>query len=88
MEAFMVSINGKRVTADHGNKDVRVNQKLIDADQFLEVVTAKSVFIESIKCGGMKILSKEIFIEGNIVSHGPIVLAAMQIHVNRETAMT
>jgi hypothetical protein len=84
----MVRINSKRTGADHGDKDIKIDRNLIEQDQFLEIATAKSVRIESIKCGGMKILAKEIFLDGDIASSGPIILAAMQIHINREAAMT
>jgi hypothetical protein len=70
---------------DHNDndKDIVIDRKLVDVGQFLEVITTKNVFIESVECGGMKVLSKEIFIEGDIISHGPIILAATQIHVVR-----
>jgi hypothetical protein len=80
----MVRINRKRIDADRGDKDIRIDRNSIKPNQFLEITTAKSVHIESIKCGGMRILAKEIRLDGDIVSQGPIVLAAMQIYINRE----
>jgi hypothetical protein len=84
----MVRINRKIVDADRGDKDIKIDRNSIKANQFLEISTAKSVHIESMKCGGMRILAKAIFLKGDIVSSGPIVLAAMEIHINREVTMT
>jgi hypothetical protein len=84
----MVRINGKRVSADRGDKDIKIDQNSIKADQFLEIATAKSVRIKSIECYGMKILAKEIFLDGDIISSGPVVPAATEIHINREAAVT
>jgi hypothetical protein len=84
----MVRINRKKVSVDRSDKDIKVDRNSIKANQFLEISTAKNVHIESVECGGMRILAKEIFLEGDIVSSGPVVLAAMKIHVNREAAMT
>lgn len=81
----MVRINGKKVIADHGGKDIKVNSDVVDVDQFLEIATAKSVHIKSMKCCGMRILAKKIFLDGEIISSGPVVLAAMEIRINRET---
>ncbi|MDR2267988.1 MAG: hypothetical protein LBD81_00880 [Holosporaceae bacterium] len=80
----MVRINGKKVKADRGGKDIKVGRNAVDANQFLEIATAKSVHIESMECGGMRILAKKIFLDGKIVSSGSIILAAMEIHINRE----
>jgi hypothetical protein len=80
----MVRINGKRINADLGNRDIRVDRNSIKASQFLEAFTAKSVHIKSIECSGMRILAERIFLEGDIVSSGPVVLAATEIHINRE----
>jgi hypothetical protein len=84
----MVRINRKRVNADHGDKDIKIGRNSIELNQFLEISTAKSVYIESIKCCGMSILAKKISLDGEIVSSGPIVLAAMEIHINKEVAVT
>jgi hypothetical protein len=84
----MVRINKKRVDADRGDKDIKIDRNSITANQFLEIATAKSVHIESIKCDEMRILANEIFLDGDIVSSGPVVLAAMEIHIYREAAVT
>lgn len=82
----MVRINRKRIGADHGDRDITIAQNLIEADQFLEIATVKDVFIESLECGGMRIMSKRIFVNGEIICHGPIVLAATEIHINNSEA--
>ncbi|MDR2794867.1 MAG: hypothetical protein LBB12_03760 [Holosporaceae bacterium] len=79
----MVRINRKRVDGDRGDKDIKIDRNSIKANQFLEIATAKNVHIESVECGGMRILAKEIFLDGDIVSSGPVVLSAMEIHINR-----
>jgi hypothetical protein len=80
----MVRINRKRAGADHGDKDIRIDRNSIGAGQFLEVSTAKSVLIESMECAGMRILAEKIFLVGEIVSSGPVVLAAMEVRINKE----
>jgi hypothetical protein len=77
-------INKIRIDAYHDNEDIKVNRTLINANQFLEIATVKNVRIESTECSGMKILAKKIFLDGDIVSSGPIVLAAMEIRLNRK----
>jgi hypothetical protein len=84
----MVRINRKRISADRGDKDIKIDRNSINASQFLEISTTKNVRIESVECDGMRILAKRIFLEGDIVSSGPIILAAMEIHINREVAVT
>ncbi|MDR2682026.1 MAG: hypothetical protein LBB29_03205 [Holosporaceae bacterium] len=78
----MIRINKKRTSVNHDNKDIKIARDSIKADQFLEIATAKSVYLESIECGGIKILAKKIFFENEIIFHGPVVLAAMEIHIN------
>jgi hypothetical protein len=80
----MVRINRKRIGADHGDIDIKVDRSFIGADQFLEITTAKNVYLESMECGGMKILSRKIFINGEILSSGPVVLAAAELYINGE----
>jgi hypothetical protein len=80
----MVRINNRRTGADHGDIDIKIDRNSIEQDQFLEIATAKSVRIESIKCGGIKIPAKKIFLDGDIVSSGPVIPAAMKIYINKE----
>jgi hypothetical protein len=82
---FMVRINKKRVGSDHGDRDIKVDQNLIKADQLLEISTAKNVYIESLECRGMEIIAAKIFLKGKIISHGPVVLAAMEICIDNES---
>jgi hypothetical protein len=81
----MVRINKKRVMVNCNYKDIEITKDSIKSDQFLEIITARNVHLGSLECGGMKVLAKEIFIEGDIASSGSIVLAAMQIHTRRES---
>jgi hypothetical protein len=39
------------------------------------------------ECGGMRILADKIFLDGEVISSGPIILAAMEIHIKMEVAM-
>jgi hypothetical protein len=79
----MVRINRKRVSVDRGDKDIKIDRNSIKADQFLEISTTKSVLIESVECAGMRILAKKVFLVGEIVSSGPVILAAMEVHINQ-----
>jgi hypothetical protein len=83
----MVKINRKRVGANYGDRDIKIDRNSIGADQFLEVITARGVHIGSLECSGMKILAEKIFFDGEITSSGPIILAAMEIYINREAAV-
>ncbi|GHT93600.1 hypothetical protein FACS1894122_09050 [Alphaproteobacteria bacterium] len=80
----MVRINNKRVMIDRNYKDIEISANSIMADQFLEIATTKDVRLESIVCSGIKIVSRKIFLDGEIVSHGQIILAAEEIHINKE----
>ncbi|MDR3179557.1 MAG: hypothetical protein LBT70_01530 [Holosporaceae bacterium] len=79
----MVRTNSKRNSTDHGNKNIKIDRNSIKANQFLEITTAKSIPIESIRCSGMGILAKKTRLDGEIISSEPIILAAMKIHLNQ-----
>ncbi|MDR1982342.1 MAG: hypothetical protein LBQ08_00895 [Holosporaceae bacterium] len=82
----MVRINKKRMNSDRGDRDITIDRNLVKADQLLEISTAKNVYIESVECSGIKIIAAKIFLRGDIISHGPIVLAATEICVNDRNA--
>ncbi|MDR2682000.1 MAG: hypothetical protein LBB29_03065 [Holosporaceae bacterium] len=80
----MVKINKKKINIHDDDKDIKIDRNSIKASQYLEIATEKNVYIESIECCGMRILAKKIFLDGDIVSYGPVILAAMEICINKE----
>lgn len=84
----MIKIDGKKIAFSDENEDVKIDKDFIGKDQFLEIATAKNVHLGSLECNGIRIIARNIYINGKVVSHSPIVLAGMKIFINTAVPST